>query len=58
MDSVNAKKRWTTIYWRANKSLKESHVVTRLAKKRVSFLKINEISFFGTPDWHHCCSIA
>jgi hypothetical protein len=35
--------------------------VTRLAKGRASFLKINEIndiSFFEPPDCHHCCSIA
>jgi hypothetical protein len=57
MDTVNAKKRWTTIYWRVNKFLKESHVVPRLAKERASVLKINDISFFGTPDWHHFCSI-
>jgi hypothetical protein len=33
----------------------------RLAKERASFLKINDIndiSFFGTPDCHHCRSIA
>jgi hypothetical protein len=50
MDTVNAIKRWTTVYWRVNK-LKESHIVTRFAKERVSFLKtieINNISFFGT----------
>jgi hypothetical protein len=41
MNTVNAKKRWTTIYWRVNKFLKESHVVTRIAKERASFLKIN-----------------
>jgi hypothetical protein len=43
MSTVNEKKRWTTIYWRVNRFLKESHVVTR------SFLKINDInniSFF------------
>jgi hypothetical protein len=53
MDTVNAKKRWTTIYWRVNKFLKDSHVVPckrvyvtlRLAKERASFLKINDISF-------------
>jgi hypothetical protein len=28
MDTVNAKKRWTPIYWRVNKLLKESHIVT------------------------------
>jgi hypothetical protein len=31
------------------------------AKERAPFLKandINDISFFGTPDCHHCCSIA
>jgi hypothetical protein len=59
-DSVNAKKRWTTIYWCVNK-FKESHIVTRRDKERPSFLKINDInaiSFFGTPDCHHCCSIA
>jgi hypothetical protein len=51
----------TTIYWRVNKFLKESHIVTRLDKERASFLKINDIdgiSFFGTPDCHYCCSIA
>jgi hypothetical protein len=61
MDTVNTKKKWTTIYWRVNKFLKESHVVTRLVKKRVSSLKINDINdilFFGTSDCHHCCSIA
>jgi hypothetical protein len=42
MNTVNAKKRWTTIYWRVNKFLKESHVVTRLAKDRASVLKIND----------------
>jgi hypothetical protein len=40
MDTVNAKKRGTTIYWRVNKFSKKSHIVTRLAKERVSFLKI------------------
>jgi hypothetical protein len=61
MDTFNAKKRWTTIYWRFNKFLKRSYKVTRLAKKRVSFLKINainDISFLGTPNCQHCCSIA
>jgi hypothetical protein len=60
MDTVNAKKRWTTIYWRVNKFLKESHIVTRLTKERASFLKINDInniSLSGTHDCHHCCSI-
>jgi hypothetical protein len=33
MDTVNAKKRWTTIYWRVNKFLKESHIVARFAKE-------------------------
>jgi hypothetical protein len=50
MDTVNAKKKWTTIYWRVNKFLKESHVVTSYAKERASFLKINDIHdipFFG-----------
>jgi hypothetical protein len=28
MDTVNAKKRWMTIYWRVNKFLKKSHIVT------------------------------
>jgi hypothetical protein len=45
MDTVNAKKRWTIIYWRVNKFLKESHIVTRLAEERASFLHINDISF-------------
>jgi hypothetical protein len=57
-DTVNAKKRWTTIYWRVNNFSKESHIVTRIAKERASFLKINDISLFGTPDCYHCCSIA
>jgi hypothetical protein len=55
------RKRLTTIYWRVNKYLKESNIVTRLAKERAAFLKINDIngiSFFGTPDCQHCCSIA
>jgi hypothetical protein len=43
------------IYWRVNKFLKEGHIVTRLAKERASFLKINDISFFETIDCHHCC---
>jgi hypothetical protein len=33
---------------------------TPYAKERVSFLKINDIndiSFFGMSDCHHCCSI-
>jgi hypothetical protein len=38
MDTVNAKKRWTTIYWCVNKFFKESHIVTRIAKERASFL--------------------
>jgi hypothetical protein len=32
MDTVNAKKRWTTIYWRAKFFLKGSDVVPLLAK--------------------------
>jgi hypothetical protein len=44
MDTVNAKKIWTTIYWRVNKFLKESHKVTRLAKERASFLEIYDIN--------------
>jgi hypothetical protein len=46
MDTVNAKKRWTTIYWRV--TLTESHIVTRLVNEQ-AFLKmndINDISFF------------
>jgi hypothetical protein len=35
MNTVNAKKRWTTIYWSVHKFLKERHIVTRLAKERV-----------------------
>jgi hypothetical protein len=61
MDTVNAKKRWTTIHWRDNNFYKESHIVTHYAKERVSFLNlndINDISFCGTSDCHHCCSIA
>jgi hypothetical protein len=44
MDTVNTKKRWTIIYWRVNKFLKESHVVTRNAKERASFFNINDIN--------------
>jgi hypothetical protein len=44
MDTGNAKKRWTTIYWRVNKFVKESHIVTRLAKEQASFLKTNDIN--------------
>jgi hypothetical protein len=32
-----------------------------LAKEQASFLKvddIDDISFLGTPNCHHCCSIA
>jgi hypothetical protein len=29
IDTVNAEKSWTAIYWRVNKFLKESHIVTR-----------------------------
>jgi hypothetical protein len=61
MDTVNAKKRWMTIYWGVNKFLKKSHIVTHFAKERASFLiinDINDISFFGTADCHHYCSIA
>jgi hypothetical protein len=58
METVNAKLRCTTIYWRVNNFFKESHIVTRNAEERASFLKIIDISFFGTPDGHHCCSIA
>jgi hypothetical protein len=29
MDTVKARKIWTIIYWRVNKFLKESHIVTR-----------------------------
>jgi hypothetical protein len=54
-DTVNAKKRWTTIYWRVNKFLKESHIVTRLAKERELFF---DILFFGTHDCRICCSLA
>jgi hypothetical protein len=41
--------------------LKKCHTVTRLAIEKALFLKINDIndiSFFGTLDCHHCCSIA
>jgi hypothetical protein len=35
---------------------REPHSDTRC--KIASFLKINDISFLGTPDCHHYCSIA
>jgi hypothetical protein len=47
--------------FRVNEFLKESHIVTRLAKERALFLEINDINdikLFGTPDCYHCCSIA
>jgi hypothetical protein len=45
MGTVNAKKRWTTSYWRVYKCLEESHIVLRHAKERASFLKNNDIFF-------------
>jgi hypothetical protein len=39
----------------------ESHIVAHLANERASLLNmnnINDISFFGTSDLYHCCSIA
>jgi hypothetical protein len=41
--------------------LTESHIVTRFANERASFLNmndINDISFFGTSGCYHCCSKA
>jgi hypothetical protein len=46
IDTVNAKKRWATIYWHVNKLLKKCHTVKRIAKGRASFLKINDINDF------------
>jgi hypothetical protein len=37
MDTDNAKKRWTTVYWRVNKFLKKCHIVTRLVKSEHHF---------------------
>jgi hypothetical protein len=37
MDTVNAKKRWKTICWRANKYLKYNHLLARFGKERASF---------------------
>jgi hypothetical protein len=56
MDTVNAKKRWMTIYWRVNKFLKKCYIVTHLLKSEHHFLKL--MTFLGTPNCHHCCSIA
>jgi hypothetical protein len=39
----NAKKRWTTFYWLVNKFLKESHLLSHLAKERAQFL--NKMTF-------------
>jgi hypothetical protein len=62
MDTVNAKKRRTTIYWRVNNFEKEPHSVPRCLKSAsLLFLKINDINnitVFGTPDSHHSGSIA
>jgi hypothetical protein len=44
MGNVNTKKRWTTIYWRVKKFLKESHIVSIFATEPVSFLKNNDIN--------------
>jgi hypothetical protein len=44
MDIVNAKKIWSTNYWRVNKFLKENHIVTSLAKEPASFLKLITIT--------------
>jgi hypothetical protein len=46
MDTVKAIKRWTIIYWRVNKFLKESHVVTRHAKERETVLKLMTLMTF------------
>jgi hypothetical protein len=45
MDTINAKKRWTTIYWRVNKLLKKSHEVTHVAKERALFVKLMTLNF-------------
>jgi hypothetical protein len=37
MDTVNTKKRWTAIYWRVNKFLKKSPIVTCIAKTSFIF---------------------
>jgi hypothetical protein len=37
MDTVNAKKRWKTICWRANKYLKYNHLLPRFGTKQASF---------------------
>jgi hypothetical protein len=37
MDTVNAKKRWKTICWRANKYLKYNHLLPRFGKEQASF---------------------
>jgi hypothetical protein len=48
MDTVNAKKRWKTIYF------------YYFGKERVilNINDINDFSFFGTPECHQCCSTA
>jgi hypothetical protein len=46
MDTINAKKRWMTIYRRVNKFLKESHLVTRFAKERASLLILMTLMTF------------
>jgi hypothetical protein len=56
MDIVNAKNLLAS-----QQFLTESHIVTRLAYERASFLNMNDInviSFFGTSDCYHSCSIA
>jgi hypothetical protein len=60
MDTVNAKKRWAT-YLACQQSLERESQSDRPAIDRASCLKIkgiHDISCFGTPDCHHCCSIA
>jgi hypothetical protein len=51
MDTVSAKKRLTTIYWCVNQFLIESHIVTRLANERVSFLNMNDIKYIFWNVW-------
>jgi hypothetical protein len=60
MDTVNAKKRWTTINWRVNNFWQRA-----LCDQPCSWASIiddmndiNVISCFETSDCHHCCSIA
>jgi hypothetical protein len=61
MDTVNAKKEMDDHLLACQQILVREPHSACLAKERASLLEIddiNDVSFFGTSDCHHCCSIA